>query len=72
VTPRTILLAFAILAAVAPIGFYGELMYKSVYALGSGAPAVAPLCFLVLLSALNPRVRRLGWKPLSRRELLAV
>ena len=35
---RAVLLAFAILVVAAPIGFYGELMYKSVYAFASGAP----------------------------------
>ncbi len=69
---RAVLLAFAILIVIAPMGFYGELMYKAVYDFGGGAPAVAPLAFLFLLTALNPRVRRLGWRPFSRRELLAV
>jgi len=72
VSRRAVLLAFLILIAIAPIGFYGELMYKSVYTFGSGAPAVAPLCFLFLTAVLNNRVRGLGWKPLSRRELLVV
>ena len=69
---RAVLLAFLILIVIAPMGFYGELMYKAVYDFGGGAPAVAPLAFLFLLTALNPRVRRLGWRPFSRRELLAV
>lgn len=72
VRPRAVLVAFAILCVNAPIGFYGELMYKSVYAYASGAPAVAPVCFLFLLAALNHRIRATWWQPLSRRELLAV
>lgn len=72
VTKRSVLLAFGILLAIAPIGFYGELMYKAVYTFGSGAPAVAPLSCLFVLGALNSRVRAFGWRPLSRRELLAV
>jgi len=72
VTLRSVLLAFALLVVFAPAGFYGELMYKSVYVFASGAPAVAPLFTLFLLTALNPHLRRFGIRPLARGELLSV
>lgn len=71
-TRRAILVAFLTLIAIAPIGFYGELMYKAVFTFGAGAPAVAPLCCLFLLSVLNHRLTRFGWKPFSRGEVLTV
>ncbi len=72
VTRRALLLACAVLLACAPAGLYAELFYKSVFTFGAGAPAVAPLFALFLLTLLNPSLPRVGWRPLSRGELLTV
>jgi hypothetical protein len=69
---RAILLGFVLLVLIAPGAFYGELKYGATYFFAAGVPAMAPLVILFLLTALNPVVRRVGWRGLSRRELLAV
>ena len=66
------MLAFALLILIAPAAFYGELVYGSTYTFASGVPAMAPLVILFVLTALSPAIRRLGLRPLSRRELLAI
>jgi hypothetical protein len=69
---RAIIIAFLLLVLIAPAAFYGELMYGATYFFAAGVPAMAPLVLLVLLAALNPVVKRLGWRRLTRRELLAI
>ena len=72
VSLRALLIAFALLALIAPAAFYGELVYGTTYMFASGVPAMAPLVILFLLTALNPLVRKTGLSGLTRRELLAI
>ena len=69
---RALLLAFALLAVIAPGAFYGELVFGTTYMFASGVPAMAPLVILFLLTALNPAVTRLGFPGLARREILTI
>jgi len=71
VTPRAVLLAFALLIVIAICAFYVEIAWRRVYEFGSGVPAMAPIVALFLLTALTgiPAFRRAGF---TRRELLSV
>ena len=72
---RAAVLALVLLVLIAWGGFYASLLYGSSTAaseFAGGVPPMAPLVLLLLLTALNPLVPRLGWRGLSRRELLAV
>lgn len=72
---RAALVALGVLALIAPAAFYAEIAYSShlagVLRFSSGAPAMAPLVILFLLTAAMhlPWLRARG---LSRKELLAV
>lgn len=72
VTGRVVALSLALLVLCAPAAFYGELLYGATYMFASGVPGTAPLVILFALTALNPVIGRLGWRALSRRELLAL
>jgi hypothetical protein len=61
-----------LLIALAPAGFYGELVYRATFDFSAGVPAMAPLFVLFLLTLANPVLTRLGLKALSRRELLSI
>lgn len=72
ITPRAVALAFILLVLLAVAGFYGELVYSATFTFSAGAPAMAPLFMLFLLTLLNPAPGRLGLRALTRRELLAI
>jgi hypothetical protein len=72
VTRRAVILGFVLLAIVVPVGFYAEIVYAATYELASGAPAMAPLALLLLLTFLNGRLGRWHIRPFSRGELLTV
>jgi hypothetical protein len=72
---RVLVIALLLVILVAYGGFYANLVYGSstgASEFGGGVPPMAPLVFLLLLTALNPLASRFGWRGLSRRELLAV
>ncbi len=72
INARTIAIAFIALILIAVGGFYGELVYGASYVFASGVPSMACIFLLVVLTAGNGLVRRMGGSGLSRRELLAV
>jgi hypothetical protein len=70
VTTRSVVIAFALLAFIAPAGYYGELVYGSTYEFASGVPSMASLVLLFLLTLLNGWVGRRGRAAMSRAEVL--
>jgi len=72
VTWRAVVVALVLLVAFVPAGFYSELVHSATSDFSGGVPAMAPLFVLFLLAAGNPLLCRLGWKALSRRELLTI
>jgi len=72
ITTRALVLALILLVVVAVWGFYGELIYRAVYTFSAGAPAMAALTILFLLTAINPGLNRVGVRALSRNELLTI
>jgi hypothetical protein len=72
VTARAIILGLVLVALCAPAAFMAEIRFATTYMFGSGIPAMAPLAILMILSAINPFLRRVHILPLSRKELLSV
>ena len=72
VSGRVVALSFFLLVLFAPAGFYGELTYRGIYSFSSSVPAMAPLFVLFVLTGVNPWLRRLGWRPFTRQELVAL
>ena len=62
VSRRVIILSLVLLVICAPIAFYGEVVYGTIYMFGAGVPGMAPLVILFVLAALNRLVaqRRRG------------
>ena len=71
VTPRAVLVAFALLILIAVGAFYVEIAWNKIYMFASGVPAMAPVVLLFVLTGVAgiPALRRAG---LTRRELLTV
>jgi len=72
ITPRAVALAFLLLVALAPAGLYAELIYRATFTFSAGAPGMASLFVLFLLTLLNPALGRVGFRAFSRRELLVI
>jgi len=75
VSLRAVVLALILLVVVAYASFYASLVYGSstgASEFAGGVPPMAPLVLLLLLTALNPLLSRLGCRGSSRRELLTI
>ncbi len=71
VTARAVLVAFALLALIAPVAFYVEIVWHRALCFATYTPSMAPVVLLFLLTAAmgTPILRRTGF---TRHELLVI
>jgi len=72
VTARAVVIALVLLAVLALVSTYIEMVRSLGYVFAAGVPPRIPTAVLFVLVALNPVLAARGWLGLSRREMLVI